>query len=73
MLRNNRVPWDGRSEDKSDESVWAVTCFVARVGIRRRGIGSALARAAVDFARERGARAREGYPSVRPVVMRIDF
>jgi hypothetical protein len=22
-----RVPWDGRSEDKADASVWAVTCF----------------------------------------------
>jgi GNAT superfamily N-acetyltransferase len=57
-----RVPWDGRSEDKSDASVWAVTCFVTRAGFRRRGISRALARAAVDFARERGARALEGYP-----------
>ena len=31
-------------------------------GFRRRGISRALARAAVDFARERGARALEGYP-----------
>jgi len=62
MLRNNRVPWDGRSEDKFDDSVWAVTCFVVRAGFRRRGIGYALAKAAVEFARERGARAVEGYP-----------
>ena len=66
MLRNNRVPWDGRDEDKSDDSVWAVSCFVARAGFRRRGIGHALARAAVDFARERGARALEGYPILNP-------
>jgi GNAT superfamily N-acetyltransferase len=57
-----RVPWDGRSEDKADASVWAVTCFVTRAGFRRRGVSRALARAAVDFARERGARALEGYP-----------
>jgi GNAT superfamily N-acetyltransferase len=57
-----RVPWEGRSEDKADASVWAVTCFVTRAGFRRRGISRALARAAVDFARERGARALEGYP-----------
>jgi GNAT superfamily N-acetyltransferase len=57
-----RVPWDGRSEDKADDSVWAVTCFVTRAGFRRRGVSRALARAAVDFARERGARALEGYP-----------
>lgn len=62
MLRNNRVPWEGRSEDKLDDSVWAVTCFVVRKGYRRRGIGTALARAAVDFARHRGARALEAYP-----------
>ena len=62
LLRNNRVPWEGRSEDKTDASVWAVTCFVTRPGFRRRGIARALARAAVDFARERGARALEGYP-----------
>jgi GNAT superfamily N-acetyltransferase len=103
MLRNNRVPWDGRSEDKADGSVWAVTCFVTRTGFRRRGIATALARAAVEHARKCGARAVEGYPmttknallgelhvgthgmfaaagfaevsrpSVRRVVMRIDF
>jgi hypothetical protein len=56
-----RVPWEGRSEDKTDDSVWAATCFVTRTGFRRRGV-SALAREAVDFARERGARALEGYP-----------
>ena len=62
LLRNNRVPWVGRAEDKTDDSVWAVTCFVTRVGFRRRDVSRALARAAVDFARERGARALEGYP-----------
>jgi GNAT superfamily N-acetyltransferase len=39
-----------------------VTCFVTRAGFRRRGVSRGLARAAVDFARERGARALEGYP-----------
>ena len=62
LLRNNRVPWEGRVQDKNDGGVWAVTCFVVRVGFRKRGVGRALARAAVDFARERGARAIEGYP-----------
>lgn len=62
LLRNNRVPWVGRSEDKDDASVWALTCFVVRAGFRGRRITYALARAAVDFARERGARALEGYP-----------
>lgn len=103
MARNNRVPWDGRNEDKTDDSVWAVSCFVTRKGYRRRGIAYALASAAAEFARQRGARAVEAYPmttkdallselhvgtegmfaaggfvkvgqpSVRRVVMRIDF
>ncbi len=62
LLRNNRVPWVGRAEDRTDDSVWALTCLFTRAGFRRRGVSRALARAAVDFARERGARALEGYP-----------
>jgi GNAT superfamily N-acetyltransferase len=62
LVRTFRVPWEGRAEDKTDGSVWAVTCFVTRAGFRKRGVSRALARAAVDFARERGARAVEGYP-----------
>ncbi len=62
LLLKTRVPWAGRAEDKTDDSVWAATCFVTRTGFRRRGISRALAHAAVDFARQRGARALEGYP-----------
>ena len=61
---SKRVVWAGRAEDKTDDSVWAVTCFVTRTGFRRRGVSRALARATVDFARERGARALEGYPMI---------
>jgi GNAT superfamily N-acetyltransferase len=61
-VRVFRVPWEGRDEDQADDSVWAVTCLFTRVGFRRRGVSRALARAAVDFAREHGARALEGYP-----------
>jgi len=66
LVRNNRVPWEGRQEDKSDDSVWAVTCVFVRPGFRRRGLAYALARAAVDVARRRGARALEAYPIVVP-------
>ena len=62
LLRVFRVPWEGRDEDKADAGVWAVTCLFARAGFRRRGVSRALARAAVAFARERGARAIEAYP-----------
>ncbi len=63
-LLSTRVPWTGRSEDKTADDVWAVTCFVARTGFRRRGVSRVLASAAVDFARQRGARALEGYPMI---------
>jgi GNAT superfamily N-acetyltransferase len=63
-LVNSRVPWTGRTEDKTDDGVWAVTCFVTRRGFRRRGVSRTLVRAAVDFARGRGARAIEGYPLI---------
>jgi GNAT superfamily N-acetyltransferase len=62
LLRVYRVPWEGRAENKADDSVWAVTCVLTRAGYRRRGISRALVRAAADFARGRGARALEGYP-----------
>lgn len=61
-LRNSPVPWAGRTEDRDDAGVWAVVCFVVRAGYRRRGIGGALAAAAVDYARSQGAGALEGYP-----------
>jgi GNAT superfamily N-acetyltransferase len=62
LARSFRLHWEGRDEDKGDESVWAVTCLLTRAGYRKRGISHALARAAVEFARERGARALEAYP-----------
>jgi GNAT superfamily N-acetyltransferase len=64
LLRVFRVPWVGRTEDKADPTVWSVTCFFIRRGFRHRGISYALARATVDFARSRGARAIEGYPMI---------
>ena len=63
-VRLGRTPWAGRAEDKTDDGVWAVTCFITRAGFRRRGVTYELARAAVDFARERGARSLEGYPMI---------
>jgi GNAT superfamily N-acetyltransferase len=61
-LLRTPVPWKGRDEDPSDDGVWAIVCFATRAGFRRRGVSRALARATVDFARERGARALEAYP-----------
>lgn len=62
LVRSFRVPWEGRTEDQTDASVWAVTCLFTRAGFRRSGISRAMAQAAGYFARARGARAVEGYP-----------
>jgi GNAT superfamily N-acetyltransferase len=62
----SRVPWTGRHEDKDDDGIWAVTCMVVRKGFRHRGLTYHLARSAIDFARERGARALEAYSIITP-------
>jgi GNAT superfamily N-acetyltransferase len=59
-----RTVWSGRREDKADDGVWAVTCFLTRKGYRRRGITYSLAAATVGFARDQGARALEAYPMI---------
>lgn len=64
LVRVFTVPWKGRDEDRTDPSVWAVTCLFVRAGHRRQGISGELARAAVEHARARGARALEAYPMV---------
>jgi GNAT superfamily N-acetyltransferase len=63
-LRTSRVVWAGRKQDKGDDGIWAVTCFVVRKGFRGRGLTYPLARAAVEFARARGARALEAYAMI---------
>ena len=64
-LARMRVPWVGRDEHKTDDGVWAVTCFVTRTGFRRRGVSRSIFVAAgfVEVSR----------PTLRRVVMRIDF
>lgn len=62
LLGPRHTAWTGRDEDPDDPSVWALTCFLVRAGHRNRGVAYALARAAIDFARSRGAAALEGYP-----------
>ncbi|GAA1515245.1 GNAT superfamily N-acetyltransferase [Agromyces terreus] len=68
-LQRKRIVANGSDEpDFDDDSVWAVSCFVVRRAHRRRGVGAALAEAAVVYAREQGARVLEAYavdPSAR--------
>jgi len=63
-LQRKPLVWAGRSEDKADAGVWSVPCLITRAGYRKRGVTYALARAAIEHARERGARAVEGYPMI---------
>lgn len=63
-LMATKMPWAGRNENEDDPDVWAITCFIVRKGYREQGVTYELARAAVDFARERGARALEGYAMI---------
>ncbi len=63
-LSEQRTHLKKRGEDRADDAVWAVTCFLTRVGHRHRGVMRAMALAAVEHARERGARSLEAYPIV---------
>src|SRR4029079_14436840 len=45
-----QTTWKGRTEDKDDASIWAVTCFVTRAGYRRQGVSRALVGGTVDLA-----------------------
>jgi GNAT superfamily N-acetyltransferase len=44
------------------EDVWSVNCFVVARTARRNGVAKALLAAAIEYARDHGARLVEGYP-----------
>lgn len=45
-----------------EDGLWAVTCFLVRVGARRHGLAEVLLDGAVGLARRHGARIVEAYP-----------
>jgi GNAT superfamily N-acetyltransferase len=61
-LLRSRVVSGGSQEAKDDASVWSIVCFVVRHEFRGRGVSRALALAAVEHARDAGARVVEAYP-----------
>jgi GNAT superfamily N-acetyltransferase len=54
-----------------DRPVWAIVCFLVRVGYRRRGVAQTLLEGTIAYARAQGAEALEAYP-VDPGGKRID-
>lgn len=56
FARSRKIPW------VDDLPVWTVWCFRVRAGYRRQGVATGLLAGAVEFAREHGAPAVEGYP-----------
>ncbi|MEU1973647.1 GNAT family N-acetyltransferase [Microbacterium sp. NPDC019599] len=61
-IARTRIINESTREPLEDESVWAVSCFVVRKEHRGSGLTARLLAAAVDFARENGARLIEAYP-----------
>jgi GNAT superfamily N-acetyltransferase len=47
-----------------DEQVWSIVCFFVSAPYRRRGLSRALIEAAIEYARENGARIIEAYPLI---------
>jgi len=48
--------------DERPEDVWSITCFFAKRDLRKQGVTRRLIEAAVERAREGGARTVEAYP-----------
>jgi GNAT superfamily N-acetyltransferase len=65
LVRSRTIP------TVDDLPVWAIVCFLVRVGYRRRGVAAALLDGVVDFARRSGAPGVEAYP-IDPEGGRVD-
>ncbi|MGH3491026.1 MAG: hypothetical protein ACRDP8_24320 [Actinopolymorphaceae bacterium] len=58
IVRSRTLPID----DPGDETIWAVNCLFIRAGFRQRGLTLPMVEAAVEYARQSGARIVEAYP-----------
>lgn len=56
-----------------DRPVWSIVCFFVAPGHRGRGLSARMLRAAVDYARSRGARLVEAYPVDKLERSHVDF
>ncbi|MHA1553077.1 MAG: GNAT family N-acetyltransferase [Alphaproteobacteria bacterium] len=66
IMARSRLPGLARSRqyntELATEGVWSLPCFVVRRQYRGRGLMTVLAKAAMELAREQGARTLEAYP-----------
>ena len=68
LIPEQRTWCKRRGQDPTDERVWVAACFVTRTPFRYTGVSRTLAKAAVEFARDRGAAGgglRDGHPTRR--------
>jgi GNAT superfamily N-acetyltransferase len=56
LVRSRTIP------QMDDKPVWAIVCFMIRVGYRRKGVARALLNGAIEYARAAGIPALEAYP-----------
>jgi len=66
LLRAYRVPWEGREEDKADETIWAVTCLFTRAGFRKCGVSYRERASAMRFCGNGGSAAQQSFSLGRP-------
>lgn len=52
----------GYSSDETNNNVWSIACFFIRTGFRRQGLTSEIIDAAIDYAKDQGAKTIEAYP-----------
>jgi GNAT superfamily N-acetyltransferase len=70
----NASPDKVGADELGADDVWFVSCFVVRVGHRRKGVAAALLDGAVSHAREHGARVIEAFPvEARPGTSSADL
>ena len=50
------------SDGADTEDVWSIACFYIRSGFRRKGMTTHLINAAIEYARDNGAKIIEAYP-----------
>ena len=62
VIRFEKAKTSGLEPEKDPETHYAITCFYVRTGHRKRGLMSDLAKAAIDYAKKKKAKALDVCP-----------